>query len=364
MLITSEEHRNSRVQRLYVYHKLACSSTSIWMLAVGPRFAFFRPFGPHFPALPLAAFDLTSPEHCSHDTTPLDAKQDRSCALLPRPNMDTAIDVSDASKALDLSHIRFQLIRLEDTVLFHIIERVQFPLNPTIYKPGAIPIAGTNLSFSDWLLREEEALQAKIRRYQAPDEYPFFPEVLTEPILPALKYPKVLWPNDVNLNAELKRRYVEDILPSACANYGRAERVAEAQENWGSAATCDVTCLQALSRRIHFGKFVAESKFQGDPEKYVKLIKANDRQGIDAAITDAAVEKKVLERLRLKAKTYGTDPSVSAAGPEHGKINVEAVEAMYKNTVIPLTKVVEVEYLMQRLKGTQWEQEGDKFCGL
>lgn len=26
-----------------------------------------------------------------------------------------------------------------------------------------------------------------------------------------------------------------------------------------------------------------------------------------------------------------------------------------QNYVIPLTKVVEVDYLMQRLKGTQWE---------
>ncbi|KAG9992102.1 hypothetical protein KCU78_g13351, partial [Aureobasidium melanogenum] len=52
--------------------------------------------------------------------------------------MDTAIDLSDASKALDLANIRFQLIRLEDTITFHLIERVQFPLNPSIYKPGAV----------------------------------------------------------------------------------------------------------------------------------------------------------------------------------------------------------------------------------
>lgn len=86
--------------------------------------------------------------------------------------------------------------------------------------------------------------------------------------------------------------------------------------------------LQALSRRIHFGKFVAEAKFQKDPELFVKLIKANDRAGIDAAITDAKVEQKVLERLGLKAKTYGTDPAFpSETGP---KINVDAVVAMYK----------------------------------
>jgi len=59
------------------------------------------------------------------------------------------------------------------------------------------------------------------------------------------------------------------------------------------------------------------------------------------------VEKKVLERLRLKARTYGTDPSEGQESP--GKINVVAVVAMYRDYVIPITKEVEVEYLMQRL---------------
>ena len=81
-------------------------------------------------------------------------------------------------------------------------------------------------------------------------------------------------------------------------------------------------------RRIHFGKFVAESKFQQETEKMVKLIKAGDGKGIDEAITNAKVEKKVLERLRLKARTYGTDPSIGANA--EGKINVDAVVAMYE----------------------------------
>lgn len=48
------------------------------------------------------------------------------------------------------------------------------------------------------------------------------------------------------------------------------------------------------------------------------------------------------------------DPS-TACTAEDEKINVEAVVKMYAQVVIPLTKVVEVEYLMQRLKGTEWE---------
>ena len=266
---------------------------------------------------------------------------------------DSSIDLSDPNQSLSLPHIRSQLIRLEDTVLFHLIERAQFPQNNTIYQSGAISIPGSDISFADWVLRSQEELQAKIRRYQSPDEYPFFPEVVDqELLLQPLRYPQVLWQNDVNVNTELKKFYVDDVLPSICKQTGRAER-AEAQENYGSSATADVNCLQSLSRRIHFGKFVAESKFQEKPEHFVQLIKAADRQGIDDAITNAAVEKKVLERLRLKAEMYGADPNMDAEGAR--KINVDAVVKMYKEIVIPLTKVVEVEYLMQRLKGTEWE---------
>lgn len=80
------------------------------------------------------------------------------------------------------------------------------------------------------------------------------------------------------------------------------------------------------------------------------MIKASDREAIADSITNKAVEKSVLARLRLKAQTYGKDPSLSNETEEHVKINVDAVVAMYEDFVIPLTKEVEVEYLMQRLE--------------
>jgi chorismate mutase len=216
---------------------------------------------------------------------------------------------------------------LEDTITFHLIERVQFPLNRAIYQPGGVQIPDSSLSLFDWMLYEQERLQSLVRRYQSPDEYPFFPDALQEPILKPIHYPRVLHRNQVNINAKLKESYIKHILPTACAQFDRDDR-GEQQENYGSAASADVVCLQALSRRVHFGKFVAESKFQKETERFVKLIKAEDRKGIDEAITDAKVEKKVLERLRLKAKTYGTDPESGAGAVS--KVNADAVEAMYK----------------------------------
>lgn len=177
------------------------------------------------------------------------------------------------------------------------------------------------------MLSEQERLQSLVRRYQSPDEYAFFPEVLEEPILYPLKYPKILHPNDVNVNTELRRKYIDIILPKACQHFVHHDR-GEKEENYGSAATCDVYLLQALSRRVHFGKFVAESKFRLETQRFVDLIQKGDRQGLQDAITDIKVEKKVLDRLRLKARAYGTDPSIDAQNAS--KVDVDAVASMYE----------------------------------
>ncbi|KAL6719246.1 chorismate mutase aro7 [Lecanora helva] len=241
--------------------------------------------------------------------------------------MDTILNLSDASKALDLANIRFQLIRLEDTITFYLIERAQFPLNHTIYESGGVQIPNSKLSLFDWMLREQERLQSLVRRYESPDEYPFFPDAIQQPILQPLNYPQILHPNDVDVNQAIKEKYIETVLPSICKQVGGDIR-GESQENYGSTATCDVLCLQALSRRVHFGKFVAESKFQSERERFIALVQEKDRAGIQDAIMNQKVQNQVLDRLRLKARTYGTDPSNGVESET--KIDVEAVVAMYE----------------------------------
>ena len=49
---------------------------------------------------------------------------------------------------------------------------------------------------------------------------------------------------------------------------------------------------QALSKRIHYGKFVAEAKFLAAEDRYRALIAAQDEEGIMDALTDRAVEQK------------------------------------------------------------------------
>ncbi|KAI9337273.1 chorismate mutase [Obelidium mucronatum] len=222
-------------------------------------------------------------------------------------------------------------------------------------------------------MAEMEAVHAKVRRYTSPDEYPFSSN-LPKPVLPPLKFPQLLYPNTINLNSTLKKIYIEKVIPSLCKEGD--------DKNYGSSTTKDIEALQILSRRIHFGKFVAEAKFQ-DPktqQEYIRLIKAKDRDGIEALLTNRAVEERLLKRLRLKAFIFGqeidetiTGTDLAAAMDEASwrapgtpltekpatllsekkkirKIDPDLVVSIYEQFVIPLTKDVEVEYLLGRLE--------------
>jgi len=143
--------------------------------------------------------------------------------------------------------------------------------------------------------------------------------------------------------------------------------------NYGSAATIDVEVLQAISRRVHYGKFVSESKFRSNPAAFIPHILNPNRDALAALITKPEVERKLLQRVRNKARLYGQDfgpdgqplplTNGTANGNGHasmpsspggfgaGKIDVEGVVELYEHYIIPLTKEVEVDYLLKRLKG-------------
>ena len=50
---------------------------------------------------------------------------------------------------------------------------------------------------------------------------------------------------------------------------------------------------QALSKRIHYGMFVAEAKFRKQTAEYTQLIQRQDGAAILELLTDRAVELKV-----------------------------------------------------------------------
>lgn len=156
---------------------------------------------------------------------------------------------------------------------------------------------------------------------------------------------QVLWgpAAGVTVNSKIMDLYINNLLPAIS---GEGDDF-----NYGSAAMYDVMILQALSRRIHYGKFVAEAKFQAQTGEYTELIRARNSDKIMELLTDRAVELKVLERVKLKAATFGQDLT---AGPANNdslvlRVSPEAVADLYEEWVMPLTKEVEVEYLLRRL---------------
>jgi len=278
------------------------------------------------------------------------SKQSESTRLLTSSSNDfTGISYTNKSinqlstqGILSLKSIRSSLIRQEETIIFALIERAQYSSNDIIYDCKAMSfnsVYGAPLSFLEWMLMETEKLHAKVRRYKSPEEHAFFPDYLSEPILPAIVFPKLLEErHKSSVNAEILRWYIGSMIPRLC--------VAGDDEQHGSSVLCDITVLQALSKRIHYGKFVAESKFLSDPDAYTELLIAGDVSSIVERLTNTEVERGVIRRAYVKASTYGQDIT---GGTHMFKVDPKLIADIYRDTIIPLTKDVEVRYLFQRV---------------
>lgn len=236
-----------------------------------------------------------------------------------------------------LENVRGVLIRLEETIIFNLIERAQFKRNDVIYRPDAFGPVLQGESLVGYMLHETEKVHARMRRYLSPDEHPFFND-LPAPVLPAMHFTESpLQPNRVNLNPDVRRIYEKEIVPRICAGGD--------DNQYGSSATCDVACLQSISRRVHYGKFVAESKYRDNPDVFRPLIAAGDRAGLLKAITHPEVEQRLLARIRIKASTYGQD--VSGDTPNRN-LDPETVLTLYADWIVPLNKQVQIDYLLGR----------------
>ncbi|KAI3704735.1 hypothetical protein L1987_74962 [Smallanthus sonchifolius] len=252
----------------------------------------------------------------------------------------------DESEIYTLDGIRSSLIRQEDSIIFSLVERAQYCYNEDTYDPKAFFMDGFQGSLVEFMVQETEKIHAKVGRYKNPDEHPFFPNDLPEPMLPPLQYPQVLHPsaNSININKKIWDMYFKDLLPRLVKKGNDG--------NCGSTATCDTICLQVLSKRIHYGKFVAEAKFRASPEDYEPAIRAQDSKKLMDLLTYPAVEEAIQRRVETKAKTYGqvvyVGPTEVETEPVY-KINPSLVADVYGDWIMPLTKEVQVAYLLRRL---------------
>lgn len=283
-------------------------------------------------------------------------------------------DLDDEKVVLDLNNIRASLMRMEDSIIFSLIERSQYKNNAAVYEAdceqlGAFKLhqlksAGSNGCLGDWFIYQTECLHSQVTRYDHPTEYSFFGP-LPEPCLGSpVKKQKVgsgssngngkksilaPVPQAAIVNPKLLEIYRKSMVPALCEDGDCG--------NHGSTAVQDVHCLQTMATRIYYGLFVAESKFRSETEKATALIKARDREGLMAFITKPDVEFKNIQRVILKARTFSQEIKAGEQGQlapisstqTRYKINPEFIGQVFRDFLMPLTKEVEVEYLLTRL---------------
>lgn len=252
----------------------------------------------------------------------------------------------DGTNSYTLQGIRNSLILQEDNIIFSLLERAQFCYNAETYDPYAFAIVGFQCSLAEYMVKETEKVHARVGRYDSLVEQPFFPSALPHSMLPPLCYPQVLHPaaDLININVKVWEMYLNDLLPRLVKQGDDG--------NHASSAVCDTKCLQALSKRIHYGKFVAEAKFQDLPDPFKDAIKAQDKAQIMDLLTHPDVEEVIIKRIELKTRACrqemirgvgenGSDPAY--------EINPSLVATLYKDWIMPLTKEVQLQYLLRRL---------------
>ncbi len=235
-----------------------------------------------------------------------------------------------------LQEIREDLARQEETIIFGILERAQFGKNLRVFEASDEKTSPSleETSFFSHFLHQTEVLHAGLGRYNARDEHAFTDNLPA----PLCNFAQKAWPGikkkAINLNNEILNKYVDDVLPKIAAK--------DQEGDYGSAVTCDIALLQAISRRVHFGEFVARAKLAMKGQEFLPLIKAKNAEGIMQKITDLKVEENVLDRVRNKVKTH-----LAAFSSKKESIDPEVVVSIYRDIIIPLNKQVQVMYILQ-----------------
>ena len=251
------------------------------------------------------------------------------------------VSPDDAETPLDLDVIAAQLEALEESIMYRFIDRAQFAWNPRAYAAGAESLQGAqSVSLFHARLRAQEELEARFGRYQVPEERPFT-RGLPDAERTAAGFHAALRTADWNVvrqNDELLKAYLAT-LPELCEHRDDG--------HYGSSVEHDVSVLQAVSRRVHFGAlYVAEAKFRLDTEAYRDAIRRGDAVEIETMLTRADVERTIIVRLSKKMQELQAEVHTRV----RRIISPDVVVGFYRDTIIPRTKAGQVAYLLQRLE--------------
>ncbi|KAG0491293.1 hypothetical protein HPP92_004691 [Vanilla planifolia] len=205
-----------------------------------------------------------------------------------------------------------------------------------IWPPALLWLNSLSRKQRPFMLRQEGIITQR--------RFLFFPEDLPLSLIPPYIFPPVLHPaaSSVNISKKIWDVYFKELLPLFTSNGDDGK--------YAPTLASDLICLQALSRRIHYGKFVAEVKFRDAPQDYSTHIHTKDKDALMKMLTFECVEEMVKKRVEKKAKVFGQQVTIEdKCGEVDYKVDPSVVSHMYGEWIMPLTKLVEVEYLLRRL---------------
>jgi chorismate mutase len=239
----------------------------------------------------------------------------------------------------DLEYIAVRLEAFEETIIYKLLDRAQFAENQNAYRPGHSGFLDNEQdSLFKIRLTRHETMDAEFGRFRVPEERPFT-KALPQPkreVTIDTHFLSIENFNIVNLCNEIETAYL-GLLPGLCSDYDDAQ--------YGSSVENDISALQSISRRIHFGSFfIAECKFRDTPDEYTTLIKERDPDGLLEKLTRKDIEERITSRIYDKICSIQKDVNRLV----RRVVDPEIIVTFYRDTIIPLTKRGEVLYLMNR----------------
>lgn len=236
---------------------------------------------------------------------------------------------------MDLDTIAGRLEAMEDSIIFKLLNRAQYRQNRPAYEKGASGFPEQSLF--EARLRRQEELDAEFGKFTVPEERPFTINLPEPKRRGALR--EVIYLSDfdsVNLTGMIRPAYLE-LVQDMCREGDDG--------HYGSSVEHDVEALRAISERIHFGAvYVAECKFQMEPDTYSLLIQDCDTAKLVEKLSRSEVEQAILRRVAWKMQQFqnGANQKVRHV------VDPEIIIAFYRDHIIPLTKNGELQYLYHR----------------
>jgi chorismate mutase len=244
-----------------------------------------------------------------------------------------------APAEFSVEKIAARLEGLEETIIGKLLDRAQFCTNRRAYQSGKSGFTGEkSRPLLLTRLRHQERMDALFGRFSVPEERPYFtrlPKPKRRAFIPDTGLHIASY-DIINQTVLITQRYLS-LVPKICREGDDG--------HYGSSVEHDVLAIQAIARRIHFGSlYIAESKFRSSPESFIPLINDGDVHGIIERLTRKEVEERIIRRI---AEKTAAAQSVINTDVRH-RVDPSLVAAFYCDTIVPLTKSGEAQYLMHR----------------